>query len=93
LEIEIPFIYRLTSRLHLIFDFTAYTRYYDLNQSPENGNRLDEALSFPLSLGWTVVPALDLKLEATENGTREFSSVPGQDVLQFNTGVNLQASF
>jgi hypothetical protein len=93
LEIEIPFIYRLTSRLRLIFDFTAYTRYYDINQSPENWDRLDEALSFPLSLGWTVVPAMDLKLEATEDCTQEFSSVAGQDVLQFNTGVNLQASF
>jgi hypothetical protein len=92
-EIEIPLIYRLTPRLQLIFDFTAYTRYYNVGQSPENEDRVDEALSFPLSLGWTMVPALDLKIEVRENGTQEFSSAAGQDVFQLNTGVDLQASF
>ncbi len=53
---------------------------------------MDEALVFPLSLGWTLVPSMDLKIEAQENCTQDFSSVTGQDVLQFNTGVDLEAS-
>jgi hypothetical protein len=92
LEVEIPLIYRFTPRLQFLFDFTAYTRYYNVEQSPENENRVDEALDFPLSLGWTLVPSLGLKIEAQEDCTQDFSSVAGQDVLQFNTGVDLQAS-
>jgi hypothetical protein len=92
LEVEIPLIYRFTPRLQFLFDFTAYTRYYNVEQSPENEDRVDEALNFPLSLGWTLVPSLGLKIEAQENCTQDFSSVSGQDVLQFNTGVDLQAS-
>jgi hypothetical protein len=93
LEIEVPLIYRLTPRLQLILDFTAYTRYYNVEQSPENENRVDESLSFPLSLGWTLVPAWGLKVAAEGSCSQEFSSVSGQDVLQVNTGGNLEASF
>ncbi len=93
LAIEIPFIYRFTSRLNLIFDFTAYTRYYNVNQVPSNENRVDEAFSLPLSLGWTIVPAWNLKIQALGGYTQQFSSVAGQDVLQLDTGLNLQLAF
>ena len=90
LEIEIPFIYRFTSRLNVIFDFTTFTRYYNVNQVPSNEDRVDEAFSLPLSLGWTMVPALNLKLQILGGYTQQFSSVEGQDVIQLDAGVNLQ---
>ncbi len=92
-EIEIPFLYRLTSRLSFVFDFTAYTRYYNVDQIPTNENRLDEAFSVPLSLGWTVVPAWNLKIQVLGGYTQQFSSAAGQNIIQLDTGVNLQAAF
>jgi hypothetical protein len=93
LEIEIPFIYRFTPRLDCISDFTAFTRYYNVNQSPGNEDRVDEAFSLPLSVGWTMVPALNLKIQALGGYTQQFSSVAGQNILQITTGVNLQMAF
>jgi hypothetical protein len=92
-EIEIPFIYRFTTRLNVIFDFTAFTRYYNVNQLPANEDRVDEAFSLPLSVGWTMIPALNLKLQALGGYTQQFSSAPGQNVLQVDTGLNLQMAF
>ncbi len=93
LEIEMPFIYNLTSRLQFILDFTAYTRCFDVNQSAENRDRLDEVLNFPFSLGWTMVPDIGLKIVAIQSFTQGFSSVAGQDVFQLTTGVSLLAIF
>lgn len=93
LEIEIPFIYRFTSRLNLIFDFTAFTRYYNFNQVPSNEDRVDEDFSLPLSVGWTMVPAWNLKVQVLGGYTQQFSSSAGQNITQMNTGVNLQMTF
>jgi hypothetical protein len=93
LEIEIPFIYKFTPRLSLIFDFTAFTRYYNVNQVPSNEDRVDEAFSLPLSLGWTMVPALNLKIQAQGGYTQQFSSVADQNITQVTTGVNLLMAF
>jgi len=93
LEIEIPFIYRFTPRLNFIFDFTAFTRYYNFNQVPGNEDRMDEAFSLPLSFGWTMVPAWNLKVQILGGYTQQFSSVAGQDITQLDTGVNLQTAF
>jgi hypothetical protein len=93
LEIEIPLIYRFTPRLNLIFDLTAFTRYYNINQSPANEDRVDEAFSLPLSLGWTIVPAWNFKVQVLAAYTQQFSSVAGQDVTQLTSGLNLQMAF
>ncbi len=93
LELEIPFIYQLTSRLDFIFDFTAYTRYYDIHQVQENQGRVDEAFSFPLSLTWTAVPTWNLKIQATGDYTQQFSTEAGQDILQLDGGINLLVVF
>ncbi|HXL72982.1 MAG TPA: hypothetical protein VN963_05085, partial [bacterium] len=93
LEIEVPFIYKFTPRFSLIFDFTAFTRYYNVNQVPSNEDRVDEAFSLPLSLGWTMVPALNLKIQAQGGYTQQFSSVADQNITQVTTGVNLLMAF
>jgi len=93
LEIEIPFIYRFTSRLNLIFDLTAFTRYYNVNQVPANGDRVDQVFSLPLSVGWTMVPVWNLKVQVLGGYTQQFSSAAGQNITQLDTGVNLQMAF
>jgi hypothetical protein len=90
LEFEIPVILKFTPRLNLILDPTAYTRLYDFHQNATNNNRLDEAISCPVFLDWTMIPEIQLQVLAMAVYSYQVSSVTGQDVTQLNTGLELQ---
>ncbi len=92
-EAEFPVVYRFNSRLAMTFDLAAYTRYYNVNQVPANEDRVDETISIPVFLGWTMIPDWNMKLQILGAYTQQFSTAQDQNIVQLNTGVNLQAAF
>lgn len=91
LEAEAPFVYKFSRRFFLIVDPTAYLRFYDMDPSPADQNRVDSSLSCPLFLDWTLGGQWQLLVLAVY--TAQGSSVSGQDINQLNAGLELQTYF